>query len=101
MALIALKERLPYCEITIKRICQEARVVRSTYYRNFEFKDEILMLCLDEMSRRYHLNHYRADDVSSQLLNFFNPHAAKQGLPGTRSCDIHVWQRRPIKAGVN
>ncbi|MFA7672917.1 MAG: TetR/AcrR family transcriptional regulator [Clostridia bacterium] len=70
-ALLALMKQYPYKEITITQICQEAQIVRQTYYRNFDSKDDILKLYLDNMIQLYFRDFYKAEDVHYQLKNFF------------------------------
>ena len=41
-ALCALMADLPFEEITVTRICQEAGVGRKTFYRNYERKEDVL-----------------------------------------------------------
>jgi AcrR family transcriptional regulator len=48
-ALLILMKSYPFEDITITQICQEAKVVRPTFYRNFESKEDILRLFLDKI----------------------------------------------------
>lgn len=41
-ALLSLMEKYPYEEITVKQIVLETDLVRKTFYRNFESKDDVL-----------------------------------------------------------
>lgn len=52
-ALLSLMTTYTYEEITITQICQEAQVSRQTFYRNFEFKNDILEFRLDNMIQGY------------------------------------------------
>jgi len=70
-ALLALMKKYPYKDITITQICQEAQVVRQTYYRNFENKNDIPEFHLDTMFRIYFEEYYKGDDVHAQLKDFF------------------------------
>ena len=70
-ALLALMKDNPYYDITITQICQEAQIVRQTYYRNFASKDDILRLYLDNMVLRYFTDYYNVTDVNSQMKEFF------------------------------
>ncbi len=72
-ALLALMERHPFADITITMICREAQVVRQTYYRNFEFKEDILDYHLDWLFQAYFQAHFqgRAEDAHTQLLSFY------------------------------
>ena len=71
-ALLALMRQYPYKDITITQICQEAQIVRQTYYRNFDSKDDILRFYLDNMVRKYFTDYYRIQDVFVQLNDFFS-----------------------------
>lgn len=70
-ALMILLARYPYNDISITQICQEARIVRQTYYRNFEQKDDILKFHLDHMVHHFFSDYFREDDVRTQLRTFF------------------------------
>lgn len=72
-ALLSLMERNPYADITITMICREAQVVRQTYYRNFEFKEDILAFHLDSLFYEYFQTYFRGqtEDTYGQLLAFF------------------------------
>jgi len=72
-ALLSLMNAYPYSDITITQICQEAKVVRQTFYRNFEFKIDILEFYLDNMFQRFILD-YPNDrkDMYHQLISFFD-----------------------------
>lgn len=71
-ALLALMKQYPYKSITITQICQEAQIVRQTYYRNFDTKDDILKFHLDTMVEQFFTDYYQADDAYVQLKNFFS-----------------------------
>ena len=70
-ALLALLSKYPYKDVSITQICQEAQIVRQTYYRNYEQKDDILKFHLDNMVSRFFSEYYREDDVRMQLRTFF------------------------------
>lgn len=40
--LLKLLETEPYHEITVTQICQEAKIVRQTFYRNFDYRKDVL-----------------------------------------------------------
>ena len=40
-ALLALMEKYPYNEISVKQIMLETGLVRKTFYRNFSSKDDV------------------------------------------------------------
>ncbi|MEJ6399774.1 TetR/AcrR family transcriptional regulator [Nicoliella lavandulae] len=45
--MIKLMDRMDYKDITVKEICQETKISRMTYYRNFHDKNELLMYHFD------------------------------------------------------
>lgn len=51
--MLELLTKLPFDDITITLLCQEAHLVRKTFYRNFETKEDVLICMLD-----YHLLEY-------------------------------------------
>jgi len=71
-ALLDLMRQYPYKDITITQICQEAQIVRQTYYRNFDSKDDILRFYLDNMVRQYFNDYYKVQDIYTQLKDFFS-----------------------------
>ncbi|WP_024613902.1 TetR/AcrR family transcriptional regulator [Clostridium sp. Ade.TY] len=48
-ALLKLMESHPYKDITVTQICEEANLVRKTFYRNFDSKEDILHFILDNL----------------------------------------------------
>lgn len=52
-AMCALMSALPFDEITVTRICQEAGVGRKTFYRNFQEKEDVVMLMIDHLREEY------------------------------------------------
>jgi AcrR family transcriptional regulator len=71
-ALFNLMNRYSYKEITITQICQEAQVVRQTFYRNFETKEDILEYYLDELFLEYvHKFYKKSDEEGSELLKSY------------------------------
>lgn len=48
-ALLELIHSKPYAEITVTEVCKAARVVRKTFYRNFESKDAVIAFRLDSL----------------------------------------------------
>lgn len=48
-SLIRLLENHSFHEITVTQICQEAGLVRKTFYRNFETKEDIFHYILDQL----------------------------------------------------
>lgn len=52
-ALLKLMERYPYREISVKQIIFETDLVRRTFYRNFDSKDDVLNAVIDGVIREY------------------------------------------------
>ncbi len=48
-SVIRLLETHSFQEITVTQICQEAQLVRKTFYRNFETKEDVLHYILDHL----------------------------------------------------
>ena len=71
-ALLTLMETNPYQEITITQICKQANVVRQTYYRNFEFKADILAYHLDTLFHLFFETRYHGSDMQTELDGFFD-----------------------------
>ncbi len=46
-ALMELMREKPYNKITITEICNKAKLVRETFYRNFSSKDAVVKYCLE------------------------------------------------------
>jgi len=70
-ALLTLMRQIPYQEISITQICQQANVVRQTYYRNFEFKGDILAFHLDVLFKQFFDKYYTGVGMLTQLKSFF------------------------------
>ena len=52
-ALLRLMQQHPYEEITVKQIALEAKLVRKTFYRNFDSKDDVLDTIIDTTITEY------------------------------------------------
>lgn len=52
-ALMVLADRMPFGNITVKDICQEAGVSRQTFYRHFSGKHEAVTWFWYELAKRY------------------------------------------------
>ncbi len=48
-SVVRLLETYSFQEITVTQICQEAQLVRKTFYRNFETKEDVLHYILDHL----------------------------------------------------
>lgn len=71
-ALLSLMKSYPYEDISITQICEEAQVVRRTFYRNFEAKIDILEFYLDNMIKQYSIDYLNIKlDMYDLLKNYF------------------------------
>lgn len=52
-ALINLLNKKEYEYISIKEICSQAGVNRSTFYLHYETKDDLLKECVEETNKRF------------------------------------------------
>ena len=52
-ALLSLMEKYPYEEISVKQIVLETDLVRKTFYRNFDSKDDVLRSHIRTILRDY------------------------------------------------
>ena len=52
-ALLQLMETAPFAAITVQQIAARAGVNRSTYYRHFSGKEDVLLYYLDQLMTRY------------------------------------------------
>src|SRR5699024_8082058 len=92
-ALLDLMKEKPYGKISIKEIAERADLDRSTFYRNFKSKEDVLHLYLNELAGEYANRLVEADEidmrkVSRIFLEFMNEHIdficalRKSGLSG-------------------
>lgn len=52
-ALFNLMKNKPFSQITVTEICEEAKVGRKTFYRNFELREDVIDFQLDLMYESY------------------------------------------------
>jgi AcrR family transcriptional regulator len=65
-----LMTQLPFGEITVTRICQEANVGRKTFYRNFERKEDAVELMIDRLREEYERELLRVPVTEAALCHF-------------------------------
>lgn len=65
--LIMLLQKQRFSKITINQICMEASVHRTTFYKHFKDKNELLMHVLDATTKPYFNN-----DVNKRMLEPFS-----------------------------
>ena len=66
-ALLLLMEKYPYDEISVKQIVLETDLVRKTFYRNFDSKDDVLRSYIRTILRDYFdvVNHAKGDVLTT------------------------------------
>lgn len=73
--LFALMQEIPYAEISVRRLCEDAGISRKTFYRLYENKDDVLMALIDRTYRNYlHFEMPKAQmvpGISENLQTFF------------------------------
>ncbi|WP_251423407.1 TetR/AcrR family transcriptional regulator [Veillonella agrestimuris] len=72
-AFLLLTESMPYQEITVLRIVQEADVSRQTFYRHFKTKEDILASIMDRLIREvnHRLHTSSIITLQSALVEYF------------------------------
>ena len=75
-ALINLLNKKEYEYISIKEICSQVGVNRSTFYLHYETKDDLLKECIEETNKRFNsLNLHELYFIINQYIfiitNFF------------------------------
>lgn len=66
-AFLILMERKPYGKITVKEICEKAGVNRSSYYRHFKNREDIIRFWFSGLMDEYL---YAYDGISPEERNF-------------------------------
>ncbi|WP_183041185.1 TetR/AcrR family transcriptional regulator [Salipaludibacillus neizhouensis] len=69
VALLELMKEKPYNKITIKEIAQKSELDRSTFYRNFSSKEDILNFHLDVLSQDYINRIEQTEDVDMRKVS--------------------------------
>ena len=88
-ALLALMDVKPFSEITITELVSKAGIARSTYYRNYSSKEEIIAERIDDVLRDFY-NEFPAHSMDErteyehlQLCNALQRSAAHTAQIGT------------------
>ena len=71
-ALLSLMESKPFSEITITELVTKAGIARSTYYRNYSSKEEVLATYIDEVLQDF----YKEFPANSMRERFEYEHIA-------------------------
>ncbi|MFA9377259.1 MAG: TetR/AcrR family transcriptional regulator [Lachnotalea sp.] len=77
-SLIRLLETKSFSEITITQICQEAQLVRKTFYRNFETKEDILHYILDQLFESFRSTFQIESLVPSEIFTHYYEYWEKE-----------------------
>lgn len=67
-ALLSLMEKQEYKKITVKDIAEKADVVRKTFYRNFESKDDVLNAYISSIISEYTQNIIETEPLTPYTL---------------------------------
>lgn len=73
-AMCSLMAELPFDEITVTRICQEAQVGRKTFYRHFQEKEDVVTLMIDYLREEYEkeLAHVPLEEAAGYHFRFLS-----------------------------
>lgn len=69
-ALFGLTKERAYADISITEICERADVVRKTFYRNFESKDDVISYALDTFIMEF-IRGSEETNVFAFLIDFY------------------------------
>lgn len=67
-ALLELMEEKPYHKISIKEITEKAGLVRKTFYRNFQSKEEILHEHINELMKEAEKEFEKLDELNPYVM---------------------------------
>ncbi len=76
-AMFSLMKRKPFQQITVTEICNEAAIGRKTFYRNFDWKEDVVEFKLDILCTQYK-NEIMGMTLEEQLrhhMQFVRDHA--------------------------
>lgn len=76
-ALFSLMKRKPFQQITVTEICREAAIGRKTFYRNFDWKEDVIDFQLDLLCEQYReeIMGMRIDQQLRHHLEFVRQHS--------------------------
>lgn len=73
--LFAMMQEMPYADISVRGLCEQAGVSRKTFYRLFERKEDVLAALIDHVYRSYIHFQMPENEIDSgsvkYLQNFF------------------------------
>jgi AcrR family transcriptional regulator len=72
--LISLLEKVPFDRITVDQICQEAMLHRSSFYRYFHDKYDLLAQTIDGQLNKLISNQQTTDGIVDAILNYVDHH---------------------------
>lgn len=80
-AFIQLLNRKPMNEITISKLCMEAKVGRRTFYRNFDRKEDVLAFYIDKIYAEFEWNLQNSNgDFVFTYLSFIKKYSSIMAL---------------------
>lgn len=65
-SLFTLLEQETFAEVTITQICQYAEVSRTTFYRNFDTKEDIILLQLNKIHAKFEPASYNVAETNNR-----------------------------------
>lgn len=88
-AMLALLEEKPLSEITVSELCQAAGVGRTSFYRNFGEKEDIVKACLRRLTLEWAEGFWEQTDLSAReqvrmVFSHFEAHRAFYSLLNER-----------------
>lgn len=80
-AFIQLLNRKPMNEITISKLCMEAKIGRRTFYRNFDRKEDVLAFYIDKIYAEFEWNLQNSNgDFVFTYLSFIKKYSSIMAL---------------------
>lgn len=73
-AMISLLEQVPFDHITVDQICREAMLHRSSFYRYFHDKYDLLAQTIDGQLNKLISNEQTTDGIVDVVLNYVDQH---------------------------
>ena len=78
-ALLKLMENVPFCDISISQICNEAGVGRASFYRNFVNKEEVISNHLQKLLDSW-AKHYESGEKNNFIEALFEHYWENRNL---------------------
>ncbi|MDR2091446.1 MAG: TetR/AcrR family transcriptional regulator [Clostridiales bacterium] len=75
-SLVELMKAKPFNDVTITDICENAQLVRKTFYRNFRSKDEVILYLLENVFKEFiterNINDMAVNEILLDVYNFID-----------------------------